>query len=336
MKNIIKKVLFKLLYIIGVIIFMAVFAFFDYKHLSKTNYMEPMVLVAEDNETVSSDESSINSNNQVNFLTVYRVFGNTIGITIILTSIIKIKFIKLKLKEEKKKYESEITENNKKENLEKINELHGKAKEKINNQILRVAIGIIILIAAGILGLIRSFKPIIYIYPEHETEVLVSLGNEDLIDCSYPKYDNGWRILAKPNGDLIDLKTGRSLYSLYWEGGRFKKPDFKEGFVVKGEDSAKFLEEKLEILGLNYKEAEEFIVYWLPKMEKNKYNYIKFVSQEEIESTMPLEIKPKPDTLIRVYMQFKGLPFRIKVKEQELEKASRSGFTVVEWGGSEL
>ena len=92
----------------------------------------------------------------------------------------------------------------------------------------------------------------------------------------------------------------------------------------------------MEILGLNYKEAEEFIVYWLPKMEKNKYNYIKFVSQEEIENTMPLEISPKPDTVIRVYMQFKGLPFRIKVKEQELEKASRSGFTVVEWGGSEL
>ena len=38
--------------------------------------------------------------------------------------------------------------------------------------------------------------------------------------------------------------------------------DFSEGFVVKGEDSAAFLEEKLEILGLNYKEAEEFIIYW--------------------------------------------------------------------------
>lgn len=30
-------------------------------------------------------------------------------------------------------------------------------------------------------------------------------------------------------------------------------------------------EEKLEILGLNYKETEEFIVYWLPKLEQNEY-----------------------------------------------------------------
>ena len=54
----------------------------------------------------------------------------------------------------------------------------------------------------------------------------------------------------------------------------------KEGFIVKGEDTAKFLEEKLEILGLNEREAEEFIIYWLPKLEANKYNYIRFASVE--------------------------------------------------------
>ena len=51
---------------------------------------------------------------------------------------------------------------------------------------------------------------------------------------------------------------------------------------------------------------------------------------------MPLEIDPKPDILIRVYMQFKGLPFKIKVKEQELDKVERNGFTVIEWGRTEL
>ena len=180
-------------------------------------------------------------------------------------------------------------------------------------------------------------KPIIYIYPEEEQTVSVSLKNSDLITCSYPKYDDGWEVLAKPNGDLIDLKTGKELYSLYWEGGDFESPDYKEGFLVKGEDSASFLEEKLEILGLNYKEKEEFIVYWLPKLEKNKYNFIKFVSKEDIDKQMPLEINPTPDTLIRVYMQFKGLTKPMKnVKEQNLEKIERKGFTVVEWGGTEF
>ena len=36
------------------------------------------------------------------------------------------------------------------------------------------------------------------------------------------------------------------------------------------------------MLGLNDREAEEFIVYWLPKLEENKYNLIRFETAEEI------------------------------------------------------
>ena len=106
--------------------------------------------------------------------------------------------------------------------------------------------------------------------------------------------------------------------------------------MVKKENIILFLEEKLEILGLNEYEAEEFIIYWLPQLEKNEYNFIRFASIEEINENMPLEFSSKPDTLIRVLMQFKGLDEEIKVKEQNLEKVSRKGFTVVEWGGSEI
>ena len=57
---------------------------------------------------------------------------------------------------------------------------------------------------------------------------------------------------------------------------------------------------------------------------------------EEIENDMPLEIEPKPDTVIRVMMVFKGLRMPLEVIEQELETPERKGFTVVEWGGTEL
>ena len=115
------------------------------------------------------------------------------------------------------------------------------------------------------------------------------------------------------------------------------KTNMNDGFVVKGEDTIEFLEEKLEILGLNEKEAEEFIIYWLPQMEKNKYNYIRFETQEEINKNMPLEITPVPDTVIRINMEWKALEEAIKVKEQVLEEApKRNGFTVVEWGGTIL
>lgn len=180
-------------------------------------------------------------------------------------------------------------------------------------------------------------KPVIYLYPTEEVETSVKLLNAEKITCSYPKYVDEWNVLAKPSGDLIDLDTGRNLYSLYYESENVEKFNvYQEGFVVKGEDSAKFLEEKLEILGLTEREVEEFIIYWLPKLESNKYNYIRFATDEEINNNMPLEINPNPDTVIRVLMTFKGLESPIEVEEQKLDIPERKGFVAVEWGGTEI
>ena len=182
----------------------------------------------------------------------------------------------------------------------------------------------------------KEWKPIIYIYPEQETQITVKVGKPENLTHTYPKYENGWEVTAKPNGDLLDCKTGRNLYALYWEGINTIEPNMEEGFVVKGENTIEFLEEKLEILGLNEREANEFIIYWLPKLESNKYNFIRFQTEEEISSNMPLEITPKPDTIIRVVMEYKALEESIEVKEQKLEKPERTGYTVVEWGGTEI
>lgn len=182
-----------------------------------------------------------------------------------------------------------------------------------------------------------AYKPIIYLYPEEDTNVEVKLGNKENITVSYPKYIDGWNVLAKPDGTLKDLSTNRELYALYYENKNLISFDItNEGFVVKGEDTAAFLEEKLSLLGLTEREAEEFIIYWLPQLEVNKYNYIRFSSNEEINKNMPLEITPMPDTVIRVLMTFKGLEKPIDVKEQMINTPTRNGFTVVEWGGTEI
>lgn len=179
-------------------------------------------------------------------------------------------------------------------------------------------------------------KPIIYLYPEETTELSVNLGKPENITCSYPEYKNGWNIIANTDGTLIDTNTGRKLYSLYWEGIQSEPINFEEGFVVAGKDSIQFLEEKLAILGLNEIEAEEFIVYWLPKLQENEYNYIRFATMDEINKNMPLEFSVEPDTIIRVLMQYKALDNYIEVNEQKLETPERTGFVAVEWGGTEI
>ena len=187
--------------------------------------------------------------------------------------------------------------------------------------------------------LVTCDKPIIYLYPEEETNVNVKLTNDDLITCSYPKYSKeGWSVIAKPNGDLIDINTSRNLYSLYYESKVLQ--DIKmtdEGFCVSKDDVIPFLEEKLSILGLTEHEQEEFIIYWLPRLEENKYNYIRFLTQDEINNLLPLEVNPKPDTIIRVIMVFKGLDEKVNIKnEQVIEPLQRNGFTLVEWGGANI
>jgi hypothetical protein len=180
-----------------------------------------------------------------------------------------------------------------------------------------------------------NYKPVIYIYPEEEIDVKVKLGYEDKLLVSYPIYNDYWSVRANSDGKLVDNKTGRELYSLYYES--LNNVEFKveeDGFVVGGEEIVPFLESKLEILGLNYKESEEFIIYWLPILKENKYNYIRFATMEEINENTPIDIEPKPDTFIRVLMTFKGLDEKIEVREQELVSVKRKGYSVVEWGGT--
>lgn len=185
-------------------------------------------------------------------------------------------------------------------------------------------------------GNMQLAKPIIYIYPEKEIELTIKVGYPNKLSCSYPTYNDGWKVLAKPDRTLIDMTTGRELYSLYWEGKGTIPTDMLDGFVVKGSDVKSFLEEKLEILGLTDKEAQEFIIYWLPKLQNNKYNYIRFASLDEINEYMPLEFSVMPDTVIRVLMQYKSFDYEIEVEEQKLDTPTREGFTVVEWGGTEI
>lgn len=177
-------------------------------------------------------------------------------------------------------------------------------------------------------------KPLIYLYPTEDTQVSVKLGNPSRLTSTYPAYDGGWNVLAKKDGTLV--KGERSYYGLYWEGANYTAKQSDEGFVVAGKDSAKFLEEKLALLGLTEREANEMIIYWLPQLEKNAYNYIRFDLNDVMDRYMPLSVSPKPDTMIRVMMVFKPLEKSAAVREQKLSAPERKGFTVVEWGGSEI
>lgn len=177
-------------------------------------------------------------------------------------------------------------------------------------------------------------KPMIYIYPEEEMDLEIKLSDPSILTHTYPKYNTSWSVRVDKSGNIYDYNTNRNYYGLYWEAIDNYKLDMSEGFVVKGEDTTKFLEDKLSVLGLNEREINEFIVYWIDDMENNKYNFIRFRTSEEINEMMGLSFSKNPDTLIRVIMDYKALDKPIEVKEQELTSVTRKGLTIVEWGAS--
>lgn len=179
-----------------------------------------------------------------------------------------------------------------------------------------------------------SEKPVVYLYPEEETTVSVKLALSGRLTCAYPAYNDGWQVTAAPDGTITDA-NGTEYNYLYWEGISAAEYDFSTGFCVAGSDTAEFLEKALAELGLSRREANEFIVYWLPRMEQNAYNLISFQGTAYTESAK-LDITPAPDTVIRVFMAWKPLDEAVEIPPQSLPMPERRGFTVVEWGGTEI
>ena len=177
-------------------------------------------------------------------------------------------------------------------------------------------------------------KPVIYLYPETETEISVKLDYDGKLTCTYPKYEDGWTVTAAPDGTLT-VADGKTYNYLYWEGETNTEYDFSKGFCVAGEDTALFLEDALATLGLSRRETNEFIVYWPPRMECNSYNLISFQTDAYTDHA-ELTISPAPDTLIRVFMAFTPLDKFVEIEPQVLAAPDRQGFTVIEWGGCQI
>jgi hypothetical protein len=214
-------------------------------------------------------------------------------------------------------------------------------------KIRRALMGLAIIIAIPLIAYIRAItmfrdtpqgfdKPVIYIYPAETQKVSVALDFKGDFKTVYPSFTNDkdtWEVMAQPNGTLRLPNNDRDYGYLFWEGKTAEPFNITSGFVVAKADTKQFLEWALREQGLNDKEANDFIVYWLPQLEENPYNLIHF-STDEYQNIAKLTVTPKPDSIIRVFMVYKPLSERVSFPEQKLEKIERSGFTVVEWGGS--
>jgi len=182
-------------------------------------------------------------------------------------------------------------------------------------------------------------RPVIYLYPTAETEISVKIDYKGKLFFTYPEYENGWNVTAMPNGLLRNKKDGREYSYLFWEGEKKQtnaQTIYEDGFIVHKDKVVEFLQKILPEFGLTPYEYNEFIVFWTPYLMQNEWNFIYFRFGENYDEISKNIVHPKPQTIIRVFMEFKGINEPIEIEPQKIKTILRKGFTLVEWGGAEL
>ncbi len=177
-------------------------------------------------------------------------------------------------------------------------------------------------------------KPVIYLYPEKTTEVSVVVNEIDFT-ITIPEHNDGWNVIAQPNGKLTNLADGKQYPYLFWEGNSDKSIALDPGFTLKRKEVITKLPGMLYQMGLNWKETYDFMEFWAPRLmaEKTPYIEFNFVDENLFDQVAPLSVEPTPDTMIRLFMIYKGVN-EAGLPVPNFVRPERNGFTLVEWGGA--
>lgn len=191
-------------------------------------------------------------------------------------------------------------------------------------------------------------KPVIYLYPEKETYVNVSVKTEGKVVVSDPQIENygdrlrnatasqGWKnVLAYPNGTLF--YQGKQYRELFYESEtkEVKRPE--RGLVMEKSKLRTSLLSFIAQLGLTREDEQmEFLDWWIPRLERinSEKLFVSILEKDEKERLDKVFISPKPDTFIEFIAYFAPLSENEMVEPLVLPPTpERKGFTAIEWGG---
>lgn len=187
------------------------------------------------------------------------------------------------------------------------------------------------------LVLAEKCKPVIYLYPEEETDLHVEVKPNVGFTKTIPEYKDGWNVTAYPDGTIFDKESKEKYDYLYWTGWVEGYPLIEQGWVVAQKDLPAFFDTYLPKYGLVGKEIEDFKEYWEGDMDDAPYYAVSFVDKAVIDTLSPLSLDVTPDIVIRVLMTAMPLERPITLNAPRIpETPVRHGFTVAEWGGTIL
>lgn len=187
-------------------------------------------------------------------------------------------------------------------------------------------------------------KPVIYLYNKKEIQTNIELKPKGKLSFTYPQYKDSWNVTVSSEG----IKHNNKIYPyLFWEAEQndmnfIQNNTELEGYAIKTDTATSFLENRVRQLGLNEIEATDFITYWGPRMVQKDYALVQFLVDDDYTTHIAdIELSPKPKTSRRIFMLFYGSETdydfnKIDLKRPSIKEFKRKGFTLIEWGGTEL
>ncbi len=188
---------------------------------------------------------------------------------------------------------------------------------------------------------IMTYKPVIYLYGPDLDNIELLLNPSGKFTFTYPQIkESKWTVDLKDNKILA---SGQAFPYLFYEtvnedlhykldkGSLF-------GHVSEKNEVIDFLETSLSEMGLTQKEQTDFITFWAPRMITSPKVFIQFWIDKEYDNIATLEVSPHPESSKRIYIVFSPIEDdnEINYQEQEFKPFKRKGFTIIEWGGSQL
>ncbi|KDQ56411.1 hypothetical protein JAAARDRAFT_179948 [Jaapia argillacea MUCL 33604] len=193
-----------------------------------------------------------------------------------------------------------------------------------------------------------------------------------------------WEVSAQPNGVIRD-KNGMEVSYLYWEA-EVRRADIIDSppaipplsqsvgdevfdpshpiltpgnsVVLSTHSVPIYLDNALRALGLHIEARTSFITFWIPDFNEHPYVQLRFLPQQSYSVAAPLEITPRPDAILRVFMLWKGISEEDRRQPSCDQAASRADrpvdwwkdivgiedderipgdlFRVIEWGGMQV
>lgn len=175
------------------------------------------------------------------------------------------------------------------------------------------------------------YKPNIYIYPEEETFLNVTLEFPEggKVIASIPEYGNGWDFTVNTDG-IID----NEYEFLFYESIQPNVWQLEKGWCISIDSLSEFFTTNLTEYGFEGREIDDFIEYWIPRFQTSGFYIIYPQIKTIIDSVVELHISQEPDNVLRLFYLVENTETdkSAHLIVPEIEEFSRTGFFITEWG----